>query len=94
MHVICAVMKNLTLRIEDSTLDRAREIAHAQSTSVNALVRDFLGTLVQQETRKEQARKELIQLCMESDAKVGKVRWTREELYDCQFMKRFLKAKS
>jgi len=80
MHVICAVMKNLTLRIEDSTLDRAREIAHAQSTSVNALVRDFLGTLVQQETRKEQARKELVQLCMESDAEVGEVAWTREEL--------------
>jgi len=44
------------------------------------LVRDFLGTLVQQETRKEQARKELVQLCMESDAEVGEVAWTREEL--------------
>ena len=73
-------MKNLTLRIEDSTLDRAREIAHSQSTSVNALVRSFLDSLVQQETRKEQARKELVQLCLESDAKVGEVTWSREEL--------------
>ena len=74
-------MKNLTLRIEDNTLERAREIAHIQATSVNALVREFLDHLVQQETEKERARKELVELCLDSEAEVGTANWKRDELY-------------
>lgn len=82
MHVICANMKNLTLRVEGKVLERAREIAHSQSTSVNALVRGFLDDLIQQETRKDQARKELLELCEGSGARVGEATWTRESLYE------------
>ena len=75
-------MKNLTLRVDGNVLERAREIAHSQSTSINALVRGFLGDLVRQETRRDQARKELLELCQGTGAKIGDVNWTRESLYD------------
>ena len=39
-------MANLTLAIDESLLQRAREAALRDNTSVNALVRDFLGRYV------------------------------------------------
>lgn len=36
---------NLTLSVDDRTLERAREIARQQGTSVNALIREYLERL-------------------------------------------------
>ena len=49
-HNMCN-MKNLTLRIEEGLLNKARQVASEQSTSVNALVREFLNDLVRQKSR-------------------------------------------
>jgi len=36
---------NLTLSVDDRTLERAREVAREQGTSVNALIREYLERL-------------------------------------------------
>ncbi|MDA0348984.1 MAG: DUF6364 family protein [Verrucomicrobia bacterium] len=75
-------MKNVTLRIEEATLAKARQIASERTTSVNALIREYLNDLVGQQSRQEIARKELTALCRESKAMVGDRTWTRDDLYD------------
>ncbi len=75
-------MKNLTLRIEEDILTKARQIASEHTTSVNALIREYLNDLVRQKSRQEVARKELSALCRESTAMIGKRTWTRDELHD------------
>ncbi len=75
-------MKNLTLRVEGTTLDTARRIAAERSTSVNALVRGYLEDLALNEDRRRKARHELLKLCRESKAKMGTKTWTRDQLHD------------
>ena len=75
-------MKNLTLRVEEETLAKARGLAAERSTSVNALIREYLKDLVKQDSRKIAARRELIALCRDSKAQIGKATWTRESLHD------------
>ncbi len=75
-------MKNLTLRVEEDILQKARKIAAERTTSVNALVREYLSDLVRQQSRQEIARKELVVLCRESTARMGHRTWTRDELHD------------
>lgn len=82
MHILCAIMKNLTLRIEERTLAKARRIAAERSTSVNALIREYLDELIALESRQDQARRELVELCQRSSARIGDVTWSRESLYD------------
>lgn len=75
-------MKNLTLRIEENILAKARQIASEHATSVNALIREYLNDLVRQQSRQEIARKELSALCRESTAMMGGRTWTRADLHD------------
>ena len=75
-------MKNITLRLDEDRLNKARKIAADQSTSVNALIRKFLDELIAQESRAEIARRELVSLCEKSTAASGDSSWTRESLYD------------
>jgi antitoxin component of RelBE/YafQ-DinJ toxin-antitoxin module len=82
MHIILCNMKNLTMRVDEEVLARAREVAAEQSTSVNALVRGFLEDLALRENRKEAARREILDLCDHSRARAGKRTWTRDELYE------------
>ncbi|MGC9450482.1 MAG: DUF6364 family protein [Oceanipulchritudo sp.] len=74
-------MKNLTLRVDERSLERAREVAAERSTSVNALIREYLEELGRQASRREAARAELLELCRESKAKVGSMNWKRDELH-------------
>ena len=82
MHVILCSMKNLTLRIEEKTLETARRIAAERSTSVNSLVRGFLGDLARTQDRRLEVRKELIKLSRESEARIGNRIWNRDELHE------------
>ena len=45
-------MANLTLAIDDDLLQQAREAALRENTSVNALVREFLGRYVDARSRR------------------------------------------
>jgi hypothetical protein len=75
-------MKNITLSIEESTLDEVRRLAARRGTTVNAMVREHLEQLAKNHNRAKQAMKELREMSEFSKADLGKVTWTRDELYE------------
>jgi hypothetical protein len=75
-------MKNITLAVEDEVLTEVRKYAALRGTTVNALVRDYLGGLARSEARGKKAREELLKLSEESTLDLGTWKWNREELYD------------
>jgi hypothetical protein len=76
-------MKNVTLSVEEDVLAAVRKYAAARNTTVNGLVREYLGKIAAQEDRASQARKELVELARTSTFDPGKDwKWDREALYD------------
>jgi hypothetical protein len=67
-------MKKIAFRPEDDVLDAARRYAAERNTSVHALVREYLTNLA--------ARARLMQLSQQSQGRLGKKTWAREELHD------------
>jgi hypothetical protein len=76
-------MTNLTVSIEESLLRRARIRALERDTSVNALVRDFLESLVAQDPPQEGIRA-VLALARNSHSGSGPAgrNWTRDELHE------------
>ena len=75
-------MKNVTLAIEEKTLREARRIAAERSTSLNAMIRQFLHELTERESRADQARQRILELCEQSSAEVGPRSWNRDDLHE------------
>lgn len=75
-------MKNITLSVDEKVLSAVRQHAAAHSTSVNQLVRDYLGEIAQRQSRARKARRRLRALSNRSAAKIGRASWTREELHE------------
>lgn len=75
-------MKNVTITVGDATLREARRIAAQRSTSLNALIREFLEKLTLRESQSRTARRRIAELCRESRAEVGERTWTRDELHE------------
>ena len=77
-----AVVKNLTLAIEDELLEQARTLAQERHTSLNAMVRSLLTQEVDQQRRIAEAKQGMKRLMDEStgDMGVGYV-WNRDEIY-------------
>lgn len=73
-------MANLTLSLEDTLLQRAREAALRENTSVNALVRDYLTRYVEARSRRTQALDVLDALAERSRSK-SRGSWTRDSLH-------------
>lgn len=75
-------MKNLTLRIDDELLDRARRFASERGTTIAKLIREHLERLTGESDPAEEARRGLLEL---SDRSVWGLRsgwkWDREEIY-------------
>jgi plasmid stability protein len=76
-------MASLTLSIDEQLLKRARIRALEQDTSVNALVRDYLRSLVAEESRRR-GMAGFLTLTESVHAGSGSQgrSWTREELYE------------
>lgn len=74
--------KNITLSVDESVLRKVKVLAAERRTSVNALVRDYLSSLVAKETAQDEAREALLKLIRETDADMGQQKWNREVLYD------------
>jgi len=74
-------MKNVTIAIDEGTLREARRIAADRSTSLNALIREFLDGLTLRESQSRTARRRIAQLCRDSKAEVGARTWTRDDLH-------------
>jgi len=79
--------RNLTLALDDADLDRARRYAAERSTTVNALVRDFIKSLSPEMTEEQRAAVERMRA--RSDARTSFMSgrtWTRSDLYDRKIM--------
>jgi len=74
-------MKNVTIALDETTLRDARRIAAERSTSLNALIRDFLERLTRRESRARGARRRIAELCRDSHAEVGESHWTRDACF-------------
>lgn len=75
-------MGNITLRVDDDILAAARRYAARRNTNVNALVREYLSDLAAHANGANRARARLLQLSTQSQGRLGKKTWTRDELHD------------
>ena len=76
-------MKNITLAVDEDVLDKVRRVAAEKSTTVNAMVRDYLTELASRDERLANARRELLSLMEKSKGDMGPdFKFNREELYD------------
>lgn len=72
-------MKNITLAIDEETLDAGRSYAQRHQTTLNALVRELLVKTVLAD--REAAVREMFRLMDAHPGDSRSQRWTREELY-------------
>jgi metal-responsive CopG/Arc/MetJ family transcriptional regulator len=75
-------MKNVTIALDEKLLREARRIAAERSTSLNAMIREYLNTLTERESRAATARSRIVELCRRSGAEIGTKKWTRDELHE------------
>ncbi len=59
-----------------------RRHAAERNSTVNALVRDFLKNVAAHEDRANRARARLKELSKQSQGRLGRKTWSREELHD------------
>jgi plasmid stability protein len=74
--------KNLTLALDEDLILRARIVAARRGTSVTKLVRRSLEDVVSGDQERIQANTRLKALMRQPRLKIGKARWTRDELHD------------
>jgi hypothetical protein len=75
-------MKNITLSVDETVLVAVRRHAAERNSTVNAMVREYLTNVAVHDDRAKRARARLRQLSRESQGKMGKKTWSREELHD------------
>jgi predicted transcriptional regulator len=75
-------MANLTLKIDDQLLNRARRLALRRNTSINAIVREKLEEFVATDLSREAALKGIDAFFARSQAQVGVKTWGRDELHE------------
>ena len=73
-------MANLTLSLDDEILQKAREAALREHTSVNALVRDYLTLYVDAKSRRLEAINAIDKLARRNKSRSTES-WSRDELY-------------
>ena len=75
-------MKNITLSVEDDVLATVRRLAAERNSTVNALVREYLTNLAAHDSRAKRARARLRQLSAQTNGRLGKKTWSRDDLHD------------
>jgi predicted transcriptional regulator len=75
-------MANLTLKIDDDLLEKARRLAAKRKTSVNAIVKANLEAFVSSDLVREATLRGLDEFYAHSKAKLGKKTWSREDLHE------------
>jgi len=72
-------MKNVTLALDEETLEAGRSYAQRHQTTLNALVRELLVKTVVAD--REAAVREMFRLMDAHPGDSGRRSWTRDELY-------------
>ncbi len=75
-------MRNITLAVDDEVLAVVRQYAAERQSSVNRLVRDYLGSIAVREDRAKRARGRIRELSRQSPARIGQKTWTRDDLHE------------
>jgi hypothetical protein len=75
-------VKNITLSVDEDVLAAVRRHAAEHDSTVNALVREYLTKLAGHRDRASRARARLRQLSAQSQGRLGKKTWSREDLHD------------
>ena len=76
-------MKNITLSVDDNELEAVRVYAAERRTTVNALVREYLGQLARQRTQAQAAMARLRTLSDQSRAELGPdYKFDRDSLHE------------
>ena len=75
-------MANLTLKIDDKLLEKARLLASSKKTTVNAIVRQQLEEFVSNDLRRRVAIEGLESFYNRCQAKIGRKTWARDEIHE------------
>jgi hypothetical protein len=75
-------MRNITLSVDEDVLTAVRRHAAERNSTVNALVREYLTNLAAHQDRAGRARARLRQLSKQSQGRLGKKTWSRDDLHD------------
>ncbi len=75
-------MKNITLCVDENVLAAVRRHAAERNSTVNAMVREYLTNLAAHDDRARRARARLRQLSKQTQARLGRKTWAREDLHD------------
>ncbi len=71
-------MKNVTLSIPDDLLNKSREYALENNTSLNQMIRDYLSSKVMKDRKR--GLESLFELMDSVEVKTN-LKWTRDDLY-------------
>lgn len=74
--------RNLTLALDEDLVVKARVVAAKRRTSLTNLVRRSIEELVSGDQLQAQARARLKSRMRNPVLKIGRARWTRDELHD------------
>ena len=75
-------MANITLKIDEGLLRKARRLALQKKTSINAIVRKSIEEFVSGDLSRQSAIKGLEVFFRQSTARVGAKNWTRDDLHE------------
>lgn len=75
-------MTNITLKIDDDILEKARRLAFQRNTSINAIVKQKLEEFVSSDLSREATLSGLDVFFQRSEARVGERTWTRDEIHE------------
>jgi ABC-type nitrate/sulfonate/bicarbonate transport system substrate-binding protein len=74
-------MTNLTLRIDEELLARARRFAAERGTTVAEIVRGHLAAVTNADDRAAAARRTLAELAERAQSRAVDWKWSRDEIY-------------
>jgi len=75
-------MANITLKVDDDLLEKARLLAFQKNTSINAIVKQRLEEFVSRDLSIEATLSGLEAFFQRSKAIIGKKNWTRDDLHE------------
>ena len=73
--------RNLTVQVEEETIQQAKILAAKRGTSISGLVARELELLVARDARYEEAQRRAVELMAQSVGHGGR-NWRREDLYE------------
>ena len=82
VYTYTVYMKNITLSVDEGVLTAVRRYSAERNSSVNALVREYLGNVARDEDRARNALLRLRELSQQSQGRLGDKTWSREDLHE------------